>query len=123
MEFNEQASVQLGGGSLIVSLIIAVVLIIAQWKIFTKAGKPGWHSIIPFLNMYDLFTICGWNGWFFLLLMVPIVNIYFSIAMWFRLAKAFGKGIGFGVGLLFFGPIFELILGFGSAQDVGYTKA
>lgn len=123
MEFNEQASVQLGGGSLIVSLIIAVVLIIAQWKIFTKAGKPGWHSIIPFLNMYDLFTICGWNGWFFLLLMVPIVNIYFSIAMWFRLAKAFGKGIGFGFGLLFFGPIFELILGFGSAQYVGYTKA
>jgi hypothetical protein len=106
----------------VVALVIAVLLIIAEWKIFTKAGKPGWHSLIPFLNLYDLFEIAGMNGWMFLLLLVPCVGwIAFYVAL-FKLCQQFGKGTGFGIGMILFPNLFMLILGFGSAQYVG-TKA
>ena len=104
---------------LIVALVISVLLIVAEWKIFTKAGKPGWHSIIPFLNLYDLFEISGMNGWMFLLLLVPCVGwLAFYVAL-FKLCQQFGKSTGFGVGMILFPNIFMLILGFGSAQYVG----
>ncbi len=46
----------------IVLLIVAfaVLLIVAEWRIFTKAGKPGWHSLIPYLSTYDLVEF-SWN--------------------------------------------------------------
>ena len=104
---------------MIVGLIITVLLIVAEWKIFTKAGKPGWHSIIPFLNLYDLFEIAGMNGWMFLLILIPCVGwIFFYVAL-FKLCQAFGKSTGFGIGMIFFPNIFMLILGFGSAQSIG----
>ena len=105
--------------SLIISLVMVVITIVAYWKLFTKAGKPGWHSIIPFLNFYDLFEIAGMNGWFFLLLMIPIANIIIAIMLFLNLAKAFGKGVGFAIGLIIFEWIFILILAFGSAKYIG----
>lgn len=109
----------LGVAYLIIGLIVAVLLIVAEWKIFTKAGKPGWHSIIPLLNLYDLFEIAGYSGWMFLTLLIPCVGWIFMILMLIKLAKAFGKGTGFAIGLIFLTNIFLLILGFGSAQYVG----
>ena len=61
--------------SLVVSIVVYVLLVIAMWKIFTKAGEAGWKSIIPFLNTYVLFKIAWGNGWLFLLLLVPVVDI------------------------------------------------
>lgn len=104
---------------MIVMLVICVIMIVAMWKLFTKAGEHGWASIIPFYSNYVLFKIAMGNGWLFLLLLVPIVNIVMEIMIWFKLAKAFGKGVGFGFGLLFLSPIFILILAFGSADYVG----
>lgn len=102
---------------IIVLLAVAVLMVVAMWKIFTKAGEPGWYSIIPFLNAFVLFRIAGLNPWLFLLLLIPFVNVVIGIVLAFKLGAAFGKS---GVWSLFllvvFSTIGYLILGFGSAQ-------
>lgn len=107
----------------ILVLVIAVIMIVANWKIYTKAGKPGWASIVPFYNMYVMYEIAGMNGWMFLLMLIPIVNIIIMIMLYVNLAKSFGKSTGFAVGLIFLNFIFMLILGFGSDQYVGNKNA
>ena len=79
----------------IVILIVSILVIVAQWKIFTKAGEHGWASIIPFYNNYVLFKIAMGNGWLFLLCLVPVVNFVILIVCMFKLAKAFGLDFGF----------------------------
>ncbi len=113
------AIAQLSGATGIVILIVSVLVIVAQWRMFTKAGEHGWASIIPFYNNYVLFKIAMGNGWLFLLCLVPVVNFVIMIVCMFKLAKAFGKGVGFGFGLWLLSPIFMMILGFGSAEYVG----
>lgn len=110
-----QALVAVGATTWIIALIISVLMIVAMWKIFTKAGKPGWHSIIPFLNMYDLVEISGYNGWMFLLFCIPFANIVMLILVFLGLAKNFGKSTGFAIGLIFLSVIFLLILAFDSS--------
>lgn len=103
----------------IIILAIAVVSLIGLWKMFTKAGKPGWACIIPFYSQYCQFEMAWGNGWLFLLTLIPCVNVVVMIMMWLKMAKAFGQGTGFGLGLFFLNPIFTMILGFGSAQYIG----
>ena len=103
----------------VVALVIGILTIIAFWKIFTKAGKPGWASIVPFYSQYCMFDIAWGNGWLFLLTFVPCVNFVVMILLYLKLAKAFGKGTGFGIGMIFLNTIFVLILGFGNAQYIG----
>ncbi len=100
-------------------LVCSVIMVIALWKIFVKAGEPGWAALIPLYNVYTLFKITWGSGWKFLLLLIPIANIVFGIMTYVKLAKAFGKGGGFAVGLLFLGVIFMCILGFGKDEYVG----
>ena len=97
-------------------LVIAVIMIVANWKIYTKAGKPGWASIVPFYNMYVMYEIAGMNGWMFLLTFIPIVNIVIQIMLYLNLAKKFGKSTGFAIGLILLYPIFLLLLAFGNAE-------
>lgn len=101
------------------SVVWAVVCVIAMWKMFVKAGVPGWASIVPFYNMYCLYKISMGIGWLFLLSLVPCFGVIMAIIMELKLASAFGKGVGFGIGLIFLNPIFMLILGFGSDEYVG----
>ena len=101
----------------ILSLAISVLTLVAMWKLFVKAGRAGWKCLIPFYNTYCLYDIAWGNGWLFLLMFVPCVNVVVGIMMLFKLAKAFGQGTGFGFGLLFLNTIFILILGFGSAEE------
>jgi hypothetical protein len=112
-----------GGGMGLVGsllyLIILVVVIAGMWKMYTKAGQPGWASIIPIYNVIVLMKIVGRPVWWFLLLFIPVVNFIILIITMIDLAKAFGKGTGFALGLIFLSPIFMPILGFGSAQYVG----
>jgi hypothetical protein len=100
-------------------LALIVVLIAAQWKIYSKAGQPGWSCIIPFYNWYIMTKIIGKPGWWVLMYFIPIVNIIFLIWSINLLSKSFGKDEGFTVGLLLLGIIFYPILGFGSAQYIG----
>ena len=104
---------------MIIALGMLVLTIVARWKIYSKAGKPGWASLIPFYSEYCLFDIAWGNGWLFLLGFVPCVNVVVMIMLYFKLAKAFGKGTGFGFGLVFLNTIFVLILGFDHSQYIG----
>jgi hypothetical protein len=100
-------------------LAILVLVIAGFWKVFTKAGHPGWASIIPIYNLYILLKIAGRPGWWLLLFIIPIVGFVIAIIVAIDVAKSFGKGTGFGVGLAFLSPIFYPILGFGDAVYQG----
>ena len=110
-------------GYVVGGIIVGVLLLIAAWKILTKAGEPGWKAIVPFYNMYMLVKIADGKGIKFLLFLIPIVGFVYDIIFSIRLAKAFGKGTGFGIGLFFLPNVFSLILGFGSAEYQGPQKA
>jgi len=107
--------------STIIALLIALLLIVAMWKVFTKAGQPGWASIIPIYNLYIWCKIVGRPWWWIILMLIPFVNFIICIILCIDLAKSFGKGVGFGLGLALLGIIFFPILGFGSAQYQGPT--
>lgn len=111
---------------IIISVVLSILLIIAFWIVFKKAGKHGWASIIPIYNIVVLFQIAGLSPWLILLLVFPIINIIpvivFAILIPFRTAKAFGRGTGFGFGLWLLPPIFYLILAFGTSEYVGLDK-
>jgi uncharacterized protein DUF5684 len=109
--------------STIVGLLIALLLIVAMWKVFTKAGQPGWASIIPIYNLYVWCKIVGRPRWWILLMLIPFVNFIILIILSIDTAKSFGKGAGFGIGLALLGIIFWPILGFGSAQYQGPAAA
>lgn len=100
----------------LVGLALAVVTIAGLWKIFEKAGRPGWAAIIPFYNMYIVTEIAGRDILWFILLLVPCVNIVAAIMIWMDVAKNFGKDPIWGLGLAFLGPIFVPLLGFGDAR-------
>ncbi len=110
-------------GYLAVLLVVYILVVIAMWKVFTKAGKPGWASLIPVYNMVVMYQIVGLNPWLLLLYLIPFVNwiaaLVLSIMLNIKLAKVFGKSTGFAIGLIFLNPIFLLILGFGDAKYVG----
>jgi len=107
----------------IIGLVVGLVVLIAMWKIFTKANQPGWAVLIPIYNLYVLLQIVGRPGWWLIMFLIPLVNVIFMFIVMFDLAKAFGKGAGFALGLIFLNLIFMLILGFGSAEYVGPVAA
>src|SRR5436853_7723597 len=88
---------------MIVGLLIALLLIVAMWKVFTKAGQPGWASIIPIYNLYVWCKIVGRPWWWILLMLIPFVNFIILIILCIDMAKSFGKGAGFGIGLALLG--------------------
>jgi Family of unknown function (DUF5684) len=100
---------------LIVELVLIVLAIAGIWATYEKAGQPGWGSIIPFYNMILLLRIAGRPAWWLLLFFIPLVNIVIAILIGIEVARNFGKGLGFGLGLVFLGFIFYPILGFGDA--------
>ena len=108
-----------GGIGGLIGLVIAILAIAGFWRIFTKAGQPGWAVIIPIYNALVMLRIAGRPWWWLLLSLIPLVNIVVGIILCIDIAKSFGKGAGFGLGLLFLSPIFAMILGFGSARYVG----
>lgn len=115
----------LAAGSIVYTLVvlaIAIVVLVGLWKVFEKAGKPGWAAIVPLYNCYCLFEMTFGTGWLFLLMFVPCVGAIMMIIMWVKLAMAFDKGVGFGIGILFLPFIFVPMLGFGDAQYVGPSK-
>lgn len=128
---------------IIISLIFYVLYIIAAWKVFTKAGEPGWKAIIPIYNTYITYKISWKTSMFWITLALAIVGgilnslitfsvffsvlsslisiaiIVLSIIQMNKLSKAFGHGAGFTVGLIFLNFIFMLVLGFDSSEYIG----
>jgi hypothetical protein len=105
-----------GSVILLIELAILVLMIAACWKVFTKAGQPGWATIIPFYNLYVFLTIAGKPGWWLILFFIPIVNLVMGIIVTVEVARRFGKGGGFAAGLILLPIVFYPILGFGGAQ-------
>jgi len=104
-----------------VVLLIAVGLfqLIAMWKVFVKAGQPGWAAIIPIYNIYIMTKIAGKPGIWTLWCLIPIVNIIFIIWLYNMISKSFGHEEGFTIGLVILGFIFWPILGFGPSKYLG----
>jgi hypothetical protein len=94
-------------------LAVVVLFIASMWKVFAKAGQPGWAAIVPIYNVYIMLKIAGRPGWWLLLFLLPLVNLIIGIIVAIDIAKAFGRGTGFGVGLALLGFIFYPILAFG----------
>ncbi len=103
-----------------VGILLLVLLIISLWKVFEKAGKPGWAAIIPIYNVLILLEIVGKPWWWLLIMMfIPIANIIFAIWTVNLLSKSFGQGVGFTIGLLLLPIVFYPILGLGSMKYNG----
>lgn len=121
----------------IIALVFYVLIVVAHWKIFTKAGQRGWASIIPILNLFVLVKLVKRPMWWAVVItiglivggapsdaatVIQVVTAVIALAAailliitLFDLSKAFGHGVGFGLGLVFLSVIFALILGYGSS--------
>lgn len=113
------------GIGMIFYLAIIVLYIAGLWKIFEKAGKPGWAAIIPIYNMIILAEIVGKPIWWGIVAaLVPCVNIVFSIWLLNLLMKSFGKEVPLWTILtVFFGFVTIPMIGFGDARYIGPTAA
>lgn len=100
---------------------LGILMIISLWKIYEKAGKPGWATLIPIYNMIVMMEIIKRPIWWVVLMFIPFVNIVIGIIVLLDLAKAFGKNGWFALGLILLSPIFYPILAFGDAVYVGGT--
>ena len=126
-DYEAYASVSDSMSSMMVPMLVMLVLVLAaQWKIFTKAGEAGWKCLIPIYNLVVLYKIIGLSPLLLLVFLASVIPVVGSIAVLvlsiyqnIKLAQAFGKSTGFAVGLILLGPIFQLILAFGSAEYVG----
>lgn len=107
----------------LVPLALIVVVIAGAWKMYAKAGKPGWSAIVPIYNLVVLLNIVGRPVWYLLLFIIPVVNLVVAAIVSIDLAKSFGKGTGYGIGILLLGFIFIPMLGFGSARYKGPAAA
>ena len=103
----------------LIGLAIFIVIIASLWQVFTKAGEPGWAAIVPIYNVIVLLRIAGRPLWWFILMLIPIVSIVIAIIVAIDIAKAFGKGTGFAIGMILLPFVFYPILGFGDAQYGG----
>ena len=100
----------------LVYLLFLILMVASLWKVFSKAGQPGWASIVPIFNLYILCKVARMSGWWVVALIIPLVNFLALIPISINVAKRFGKGAGFGIGLWLLPFIFYPILGFGDAQ-------
>jgi len=110
------AAMAMGSTFMVVWLLVFAVMIAAMWKVFVKAGKPGWAALIPIYNLIVLLEIAGKPAWWFILLLIPFVNFVVLIIVALAIARNFGKSTGFGVGLALLSPIFYPILAWGDSR-------
>lgn len=108
------------GTAIVLYIALIVLMIASMWKVFTKAGKPGWAAIIPIYNLIVLIQVAGKPVWWILLILfIPLVNFVFLIIVLHNVSLNFGKGGGFTVGLVLLGFIFFPILAFSDAKYIG----
>jgi ABC-type transport system involved in cytochrome c biogenesis permease component len=118
LQYTHFESHSIGVVPVLIGLGVAVFMIASMWKIFTKAGKPGWASIIPIYNTIVMLEIARKPVWWIVLFLIPGVSLIMMIITMAALANNFGKGSGFVLGMIFLPVIFFPILGFGSAQYI-----
>ncbi len=92
--------------------VIVLIVTVAKWIVYSKAGHMGIASIIPIWSDIVLLQIAGMPWWYVILLFIPLVNLLILLAAHFGVAQAFGQGTLFGLGLFFLSPIFWILLAF-----------
>lgn len=112
----------LAGANLLIVIVVLGLILGGLWKIFTKAGKPGWAAIIPVYNYIVLMEIIGKPLWWAIMLLIPCVNIVFMFLAYIELAKCFGKDTLYGILLVILSPIMIPVLGFSDAQYTPPTQ-
>jgi hypothetical protein len=113
------------GGSLVgtvIGVVIAIFMIVAMWRVFSKAGQPGWAIFIPIYSTIVLLRVAGKPWWWLFLFLIPLVDIVIAIMVYAGVAANYGKGGGFTVGLIFLPFIFIPILGYGGAVYQGPVR-
>lgn len=118
MDYESQNFDGIGTGPIFLIIFIVAFYLYVYWRIFEKAGKPGWVALIPIYNTIMLLEVVGKPWWWLLLFFIPGVNLVFAIWMLNLLSLSFGRGIGFTLGLIFLGPIFYPILAFSNAEYI-----
>ena len=116
---ESMATPQFANGMMIGFAVAVLFMIATMWRLFSKAGESGWKSLIPIYSAIVFQRILGRPGWWVLLMMVPVVNLAIAIIECFDLARVFGKGAGYAIGLMLLGPLFFALLAFGPAKYVG----
>ena len=113
----------MGGVFFFIWLAVVGVMIASIWKVFTKAGKPGWAAIVPIYNLVVLLEIVGRPIWWIVLFCLPCVNIFAMVMLALDLAKSFGKSTGFAIGMIVVPFICYPMLAFGDARYRGPAVA
>jgi hypothetical protein len=116
-ELEAMAGASVGG--FIAAVLVVAFFVVMNWRIFAKAGEPGWKSVIPLYNSFILYKIAWGNGWLMFLTFIPLVGFIFPIICAFKLARAFGHGFGYGLGINFLPIVFYPMLAFGKSEYVG----
>ena len=100
-------------GMILFLVALSVFFIYCWWRIFEKAGKPGWAAIVPIYNYIIAAEAAGKPGWWGIMMLIPFVNIVFGIMIYHGISTKFGQGAGFTVGLVLLNFIFVPMLAFG----------
>jgi hypothetical protein len=117
---DSSAAAGIGIVGTIIYLAFIVFAVVVMWKVFVKAGQPGWAAIIPIYNIYVWLKVAGRPGWWLILMLIPFVNVIMALIVSMDIAKSFAKDSVFGVvGLWLFSLIGYAILAFGGAQYRG----
>lgn len=111
--------IQNSSGSSFTIFVLGVLTIVGMWKLFQKAGKPGWASIIPIYNLVVILEIVNKPIWWIVLFFIPFVNVIVGFIVWHELSKSFGKDMLYTLGLFFLPFIFIPYLAF---TDAVYTR-
>ena len=111
-----------GSFAFLIALVICVFMVAAMWRVFTKAGQPGWGCLIPFYNVYLMLKIAGKPGWWLVFFFIPVINLVVQIVMTIDIAKNFGRGGWFAAGLIFLPIIFFPVLAFGESVYIGASQ-
>ena len=99
-----------------IAFFFVAAVAIGRWKVFEKAGQPGWGALIPIYNLFLLLRITQRPTWWLILYAIPFLNLLPLVLVPLDVARYFGKSLLFGWGLILFGFVYYPILGFGSAQ-------
>ena len=108
---------------LIIQLVVIAVYAWVAWRIFEKAGKPGWAALIPIYNAIVFLEIVGRPWWWIFLFFIPLVNIVIGIIVALDLSRSFGHDLAFALGLILLGFVFYPILAFGGDTYRGPSAA
>ncbi len=102
-----------------IALLLCIIWFVGMWRVFEKAGEPGWAALIPFYNLWVMVRMGGKPWWWFFMFLIPLVNLVFLLLLSLAMAKKFDQPVIFGIALFLFPFIFYMIIGF---SDMRYRR-